>query len=72
MKAHEVRLMKRRMQEHTYNALFEPYKSEWYNHIDPVNLANWFVHYSKHSHIELLQCAIEFEQEAKMEALLED
>lgn len=72
MKAHEIRLMKCRMKEYTYNALFEPYKSEWYKHIVPTNLANWFVHYSNHSHAELLQCAKDFEVEAKMEALLED
>ncbi|APC46106.1 hypothetical protein HYP06_gp092 [Vibrio phage vB_VspP_pVa5] len=71
MKTHEIRLMKRRMEEHTRKGVFQIYEKEWYNYINPVNLANWFVHYSSHSHAELLQCAKDLEVEAKMEALLE-
>lgn len=71
MKAYEKRLMKFRMTEHTKDTLRTVYQPEWYDHVSPTNLANWFVHYSNHSHAELLQCAKELEVEAKMEALLE-
>lgn len=44
----------------------------WAEHLLPVNMANYFVHYSKHPYSELEALAQEVKEEGLMMKLLED